>query len=427
MNTIFPKKCNLAQKQFVRVIYSFLVQLTWYLLRFIAKFNAKIKLFVQGRKRTFPILKKDLVPGPEVIWMHVASLGEYEQGLPLLEALKRDHPQYKIVLSFFSPSGYEVKKDKTPADVVVYLPLDTQKNAVLFLDRVSPKMAIFIKYEIWPNYLHELKKRKITTVLVSGIFSKRQSYFKWYGNFMKNALSSFSHFFVQEENSRKLLHSIGFENVSIGGDTRFDRVSEIRTQPNTLNFMEGFKGSSKCLVAGSTWPEDEAVLLDFINASDTKLKIVLAPHNIKAKHVLELKSSITKKVMLYSEWEDEVGTSAEVLIVDTIGLLTKIYSYADFAYVGGGFATGLHNTLEPAVFGIPVLIGPNYTGFNEAEELVNERGVLPVKNKKAFEMTIKQLVEDVDFAKQTGQNNDEYIQQKIGATKKVMDYLKPLL
>lgn len=427
MNWVLHKKCNLAQKQFVRVIYSFLVQLTWYHLHLIAKFNAKIKLFVQGRKRTFPVLKGDLISGHEVIWMHVASLGEYEQGLPVLEALKLEYPQYKILLSFFSPSGYEVKKDKTPADIVVYLPLDTKKKATRFLDMVRPKMAIFIKYEIWPNYLHELKKRKITTLLVSGIFSKKQIYFKWYGNFMRNTLTNFSHLFVQEENSRELLHSIGFENVSTSGDTRFDRVSEIRKQRNTLSFMEDFKGNSKCLVAGSTWPEDEAVLLDFINAPDTELKVVIAPHNIRTKHVLELKSSITKKVLLYSEWEEEASYTAQVLIVDTIGLLTKIYSYADFAYVGGGFATGLHNILEPAVFGIPVIIGPKYDGFNEAIELVKEKGVLSVTDKKTFETIMKQLIEDEDFAKQTGQNNGEYIQQKIGATKKVMDYLKPLL
>lgn len=427
MNWVLHKKCNLAQKQFVRVIYSFLVQLTWYHLHLIAKFNAKIKLFVQGRKRTFPVLKGDLISGHEVIWMHVASLGEYEQGLPVLEALKLEYPQYKILLSFFSPSGYEVKKDKTPADIVVYLPLDTKKKVTRFLDMVRPKMAIFIKYEIWPNYLHELKKRKITTLLVSGIFSKKQIYFKWYGNFMRNTLTNFSHLFVQEENSRELLHSIGFENVSTSGDTRFDRVSEIRKQRNTLSFMEDFKGNSKCLVAGSTWPEDEAVLLDFINAPDTELKIVIAPHNIRTKHVLELKSSITKKVLLYSEWEEEASYTAQVLIVDTIGLLTKIYSYADFAYVGGGFATGLHNILEPAVFGIPVIIGPKYDGFNEAMELVKEKGVLSVTDKKTFETIMKQLIEDEDFAKQTGQNNGEYIQQKIGATKKVMDYLKPLL
>ena len=427
MNAVFPKKCIFVQMQLVRGIYSFFVQLTWYFLHIIAKFNPKIERFVSGRKKTFVKLENQLSGSDRVIWMHVASLGEYEQGLPVLERLKSDHPGYKIVLTFFSPSGFEVKKDKTPADLVVYLPLDTQKNARLFLDKIHPKMAIFIKYEVWPNFLFELKKRKTPTLLVSGIFSKRQVYFKWYGHFMKSALRNFSHFFVQEENSKNLLKSIGFTNATVSGDTRFDRVNQILSGQNSLEFMDDFKRGSTCVVAGSTWPEDETVLIDFINQPNENLKFVIAPHNIKSAHIGELRSSITKKTLLFSEIEKHIISDFEVLIVDTVGLLTKIYSYANVAYVGGGFATGLHNTLEPAVYGIPVIIGPHYKGFNEAEQMVNRKGVLVIKDKAEFNQVMTQILEDPQFSETTGKNNSIYIEENIGATETVMQHIKTLL
>jgi len=408
-------------------MYSFLVQLIGYFLHIIAKFNPKIKLFVEGRKKTFHLLKGAFSKKDKVIWIHVASLGEYEQGLPVIEKLKLKYPAHKILLTFFSPSGFEVKKDKTPADLVVYLPMDTQKNARRFLDTVRPKIAIFIKYEIWPNYLFTLKERNVPTVLVSAIFSKRQNYFTWYGGFMRKALGTFSHFFVQEENSKDLLSSIGYTHVTVSGDTRFDRVSQILQKENTLDFMQRFKGNSKCLVAGSTWPEDNKVLLDFINAQEAGLKVVIAPHNIRPRPIEELKSSITKKVVQYSKIDLDTISDAEVLIVDTIGLLTKIYGYADFAYVGGGFATGLHNTLEPAVFGIPVLIGPKYHDFNEAVEMVNRKGILMVKDKEDFSQIMHQFIQDVRFAEKTGKNNSEYIQENTGATHTVVQYIENLL
>ncbi|MEM8929258.1 MAG: glycosyltransferase N-terminal domain-containing protein, partial [Bacteroidota bacterium] len=288
-------------------------------------------------------------------------------------------------------------------------------------------IAIFIKYEIWPNYLNELRIRNIPTLLVSGIFNKRQVFFKWYGGFMKKTLNSFSHFFVQEENSKNLLGSIGFKNVSISGDTRFDRVFEILQQENSLAFMDRFKGKSKCFVAGSTWPEDEKLLLDFINQSPGTLKFVLAPHNIKAGNIASLKSSISKKVALYSEIPKDAILDSEVLIVDAIGLLTQIYSYADFAYVGGGFATGLHNTLEPAVFGIPVIIGPNYQGFNEAVKMVGKGGLWVVENKNDFNQIMERFIKEPIFAEKTGRNNSEYISENTGATETVIEHIETLL
>ena len=423
---VFPKKCNFAQKRLVRAIYSFLVQLTWLLLRLIAKFNPKIRFFVNGRKKTFPLLEKAFSDSEDVIWMHVASLGEYEQGLPVLKQLKVKYPQYTFLLTFFSPSGFEVKKDKTPADFVVYLPMDTQKNVRQFLNLVRPKIAIFIKYEIWPNYLCELRVRNIPAILVSGIFSKRQIFFKWYGGFMKKALYSFSNFFVQEENSKNLLKALNLHNVTVSGDTRFDRVSEILHQENSLAFMDVFKGESKCFVAGSTWPEDEKILLDFINQPNDTLRYVIAPHNIKEGNIANLKSSIHRKVLLYSEIGKDAVSDAEVLIIDTIGLLTKVYSYADFAYVGGGFATGLHNTLEPAVFGIPVIIGPKYRGFNEAVEMVGAKGILVVEDKSEFNQIMELLMGNSVFTEKTGKINSTYISEKTGATQTVIKYIETL-
>lgn len=411
----------------MRHLYSFLVQLSWYVLHIIALFNSKIKLFVNGRKETSTRLETNLPKSKKTIWMHVASLGEYEQGLPVLQQLKKKYPEYAIVLSFFSPSGFEVKRDKTPADVVVYLPMDTITNAKRFIQGINPSLVLFIKYEIWPNYLYELKQREIPTLLVSGIFSKRQIYFKGYGQFMRKALTTFSHFFVQEEHSQQLLNSINFNNVSVSGDTRFDRVAEILTQENTLGFMGDFKGNSKCFVAGSTWPEDEQVILDYINKAPSDLKIVIAPHNIKENHIKSLQNGIMKKVVRYSEIEQKNVADAEVLLVDIIGLLTKIYSYASAAYVGGGFATGLHNTLEPAVFGIPVLIGPNYHEFNEANELVEKQGILVVKNKADFETTMNEILKDEAFAQKTGKVNTDYINENRGATNAVMRHIETLL
>ena len=408
-------------------IYSLLVKIVWYLLRLVAKFQPKIRLFVKGRKETFQKLENIWQPQWKVIWMHVASLGEYEQGLPLLEQLKKVYGDHKLVITFFSPSGYEVKKDKTPADLVVYLPMDTISNARKFLGIVQPKLAVFIKYEIWPNYLFELKKNEIPTLLVSGVFKKKQAYFNWYGGFLRSALQCFTHFFVQDDNSKALLAAIGLTNVTISGDTRFDRVSQILDSNNQMAQIGRFKKDNLCLVAGSTWPEDEKILLPVVNAHKRNLRFVIAPHNIKRQHIQDLKAAISKKTILYSEMENQDPDEADVLIVDTIGLLTKIYSYADIAYVGGGFATGLHNTLEPAVFGIPVIIGPNYSNFIEAADLVQKGGIIVIRNTEEFETITRELLAIPEFKTKTGAINNAYIQQKVGATNTIMQYITDLI
>jgi len=393
----------------------------------VALFHPKIKLFVQGRSQTFSILKNKIQKENKTIWTHVASLGEFEQGLPVIEKLKITYPTHKIVITFFSPSGYEVKKNTAVADAVVYLPLDTRRNAKRFIETVNPVLAIFVKYEIWPNYLKELKEKQVPILLISAIFRKEQVFFKWYGGIMRKALQAFTHFFVQDNNSVALLKSINLNNATLSGDTRFDRVAEILERDNKLSFMDRFKGNETCFVAGSTWPEDEEIIAKFINETQKHLKFVLAPHNIKTEHIQSLKKSISKKVVFYTEIEHNDISSCDVLIINTVGLLTKIYSYADIAYVGGAFATGLHNTLEPAVFGIPIIIGPDYKGFNEAEKLVAENGILVTRDYDEFTTTLDNLLKNPEYLKNAGVINSNFVKENKGASVQVMAHIRRLL
>ncbi len=413
---------------FLRFLYNILTSIVWQLLKLVALFYPKIKLFVKGRKRSLSVLRKQLEPSDKTIWMHVASLGEYEQGVPVLEVLKTTYPKHKILVTFFSPSGFEVKKNSALADVVCYLPMDTQKNVALFLELTNPIIALFVKYEIWPNYLKALQKRHVPTLLLSAIFSERQAYFKWYGKWLNKSLRAFTHFFVQDERSKQLLQSIGYTNCTISGDTRFDRVRKILKQDNTLDFMDGFLQEVPCVVAGSTWAEDESVLVPFINASESPTKFIIAPHNIKPAAIKKLTVSLKKKTICFSSLEGAtIPMGTEVLILDTIGLLTKIYSYADIAYVGGGFATGLHNTLEPAVYGIPVLIGPNYKNFKEATDLVAAGGILSINSKAQFEEKLNSLLHSELERKDIGRINRYYVERHQGATDKIFDHIKMLL
>lgn len=389
--------------------------------------NHKLSLFVKGRQRTLKTLRKHISNSDQVIWLHAASLGEFEQGLPILEQLRLTYPGHKLLLTFFSPSGFEVKKNTPTADVVTYMPLDTRKKVSEFLGIVNPELVVFIKYEIWPNYLAALKKRNVPTLLISAFFKKEQIYFKSYGRLMRNALKTFDHFYVQDENSKVLLNSIGFSNCDVTGDTRFDRVSKILNGDNHLEFMEIFNTAPHCFIAGSTWPTDEKLLVDYINSTDTDMKYVIAPHNIKKEHSTRLKESISKTSLLYSEIEGQNLSDVQVLIIDTIGILTKIYSYATIAYVGGGFATGLHNTLEPAVFGIPVVIGPNYKGFKEAEDLVTLGGIRSIGNQESLTNTINELYHSADHSAMLGKINADYISKSKGASAKIMKDITNLL
>ncbi len=410
------------------ILYNLAIYVTSFFLPIIAFFSTKVKLFINGRKNVFTELKKHITDKDSTIWIHAASLGEYEQGLPIVEKLKAEYPSYKIVVSFFSPSGYEVIKHRTEADLVTYLPLDTTNNAKRFIKFLQPKIAIFIKYEIWPNMLRELHENGIPILLISAIFKSDQIYFKWYGGFMRNALQKFSHFFIQDSESVKLLNSIGLDNTTISGDTRFDRVSEILQQNNSLEFMDRLTQNYPCFVMGSTWSEDEEILVDYINASSHEMKYVIAPHRIIPKDIERLRQSINKNTVLLSETLENFSGEPQVLIVDTIGLLTKIYGYADIAYVGGAFLKGgLHNTLEPAVFGIPVIIGPNYAGFKEAEELVKLNGIFPVHDKAEFTKLADKLFLDSQFRRTAGNINVSYINKNKGASIQVMNHIRTLI
>ena len=407
-------------------IYNILVLITSFVLKITAVFNKKIKLFVEGRTATFQKLKSVISENDEVIWFHCASLGEFEQGRPILEKLKEENPTYKLVLTFFSPSGYEVRKNYELADVICYLPIDTKSNAKNFLTIVHPKLVVFVKYEFWPNMLKELKIRSIKTILVSGIFRENQVFFKWYGGWMQKSLKAFEHFFVQDENSKKLLNSINFNNITVSGDTRFDRVYEITKQDNTLSFIEKFRNNKYTLVAGSTWKEDEELLVNYINkkASEDE-KFIIAPHNINLEEIATLKNSITKKVILFSEIKNQNISNYQVFIIDTVGILTKIYSYADIAYVGGGYTkSGVHNVLEPATFGIPIIIGPNYNKFNEAIELVNEEACFVVNDSKKLSVLLEKLFQFKQKREEAGKNALKYVIDKTGATTKILYYLR---
>ena len=412
----------------VSFIYNILITIAGFALRGIALFNTKIRLFVQGRKDVFTHLKRQIGPGDRVIWFHTASLGEFEQGLPVIEKIRSEYPGHKVLVTFFSPSGYEVKKHSKAADIITYLPLDTRRNVTKFLDIVTPELVVFVKYEFWPNYLAGLKKRKINTVLISAIFRKNQAFFRPYGVFMRRSLQTFTHFFVQDEYSGNLLRSIGVDNVTVSGDTRLDRVAEILQRDNTLEFMDRFKDGQQCFVAGSTWPEDEELLTELINKAPGHLKFAIAPHNIKPTHNQALRKAIGKKTILYSEIRQQNLSNYDVLIIDTIGLLTRIYNYADIAYVGGGMGnTGLHNILEPAVFGIPVIIGKNYSKFREANELVKLGGVISVSDKSKLLEKTTQLIKKEELIKKTGQINADYVKKNTGAVIQILQFLRILL
>ena len=406
-------------------LYNLIVVFADFVLKILALFSPKIKLFVAGRVTTFETLASKIKPEEKTIWFHAASLGEFEQGLPVIEKMKTQFPNHKLVLTFFSPSGFEVRKNNTVADVTVYLPVDTIANVNRFLELVHPEMVFFIKYEYWPNYLNALKKRTIPTYLISGVFRKDQLFFKWYGGFYRKALNAFKHFFVQNSNSKELLLQLGKSNVTVSGDTRFDRVAAIVENDNRLDFVTEFKNGIVMIVVGSCWPKDESLLVEFINSTTLEVKFILAPHNIKPDQIQQLKNAITKKVVLFSEKENKNLKDFDVFIIDTIGILTKIYSEATIAYVGGGFGNpGVHNILEPATFGIPIVIGPNYSHFAEATALVNREGCISISDAKELKDALEKLIQNQDIRNEKGHICSTFVQMNEGATEHILKYIK---
>jgi 3-deoxy-D-manno-octulosonic-acid transferase len=402
-------------------LYNLTIYIAGFFLKIIALFSPKIKLFVEGRKNVFSVLEEKIKADDKTIWFHSASLGEYEQGLPVIEKIKEKYPSHKIIVTFFSPSGYEVRKNNTVADTTIYLPLDTKSNAKRFLKLVHPEFTFFIKYEFWLNYLKELKKSKTPTYLISGIFRDNQMFFKWYGGFYRKALNTFTYFFVQNESSKQKIESIGFHNVIVSGDTRFDRVNAILERDNRLDFIENFKNNQPTIVIGSSWPKDEILIAEYINQAPENIKFIIAPHNIKPDQISDLLSKITKPTVLFSEKENKDLSDYSVFIIDTIGILTKIYSYGTIAYVGGGFGNpGIHNILEPATFGIPIVIGPNYSNFAEAVDLVKIGGCMPISTSEELKVIFDQLLNDKNFLEEKSAICKSFIQDHKGATETIM-------
>uniref|UniRef100_UPI00404A5509 3-deoxy-D-manno-octulosonic acid transferase n=2 Tax=Gelidibacter sp. TaxID=2018083 RepID=UPI00404A5509 len=410
----------------MKLLYNIGVYIADFLLKLLASFNQKLQLGVDGRKQTFAILKQKLQVTDNTLWFHCASLGEYEQGLPVFKELRKLYANHKIVLTFFSPSGYEIRKNTDVADVVVYLPMDTRANVQRFLDVVKPELTIFVKYDFWPNYLSELKKRQHRAILISAAFRPNQAFFKFYGGMMRNALRSFEHIFVQNEASKDLLNSINFKNVTVSGDTRFDRVYDQLLQDNSLPFIQTFKNNQLCVVIGSSWPEDEELLVKFINSHTSKnVKYIIAPHNMKGSQITNLVSKLVVKTVLYSEMDGKSLSEYSVFVIDTIGLLSKIYSYADISYVGGAMGTtGLHNILEPAVFGVPIIIGKEYSKFPEAFDMIENGGLISIKNYDELQSTLNNIIDHPTERKRLGTANAQFITQNKGAVIQILDYIR---
>ncbi|WP_300437800.1 glycosyltransferase N-terminal domain-containing protein [Christiangramia sp.] len=405
-------------------IYNVLVKLSGVFLKSAGNFSPKLKEFTKGREGLFSKLEKDIDPSRNHFWIHAASLGEFEMAVPVLKMLKKNYPDVKTVVSFFSPSGFKNKQFHPLVDHFTYLPLDTQKNAENFLKIIQPKMAFFIKYDFWPNFLNELKKNNTRTFLVSGVFRKDQAFFKIYGKWMIQPLKAFEHFFVQNKESVKLLDAIGFKNSTLSGDTRFDRVAAQIEADNGIDFIEEFKQDKLLLVCGSTWPEDEKLIMNYLNNSKN-IKFIIAPHEIKEEKIQKLTNELKIPSVKYSEKEGKDLEEFPVLILDTIGLLGRAYSYADMAYVGGAAGnTGLHNILEPATFGIPIIIGENYSRFPEAERLRQLAGLFSVKTSEEFSAIMKKFSTNSEFRKKSGMIAGHFINSNTGATRSLEEYLK---
>ena len=381
----------------------------------VSPFHKKARLIVKGQWQTFRILKKKIRDDEKYVWFHAASLGEFEQGRPLMERLRREHPEYKILLTFFSPSGYEVRKNYEGADVICYLPFDTPGNVMSFLRLAHPCMAFFIKYEFWNNYLHACHFKNIPVYSVSSIFRENQVFFRWYGKAYGHVLKCITHFFVQNEFSRELLLRKGFSNVTVVGDTRFDRVLDIAKQAKELPIVEQFKQGSRLMVAGSSWGPDEDLIIPYFN-EHPELKLIIAPHVIKESHLKVIEGKLQRSSVRYTQVSEENITKADCLIIDCFGLLSSIYRYGEIAYVGGGFGVGIHNVPEAAVYGVPVMFGPKNRKFREAQALLQLGGSFEITDEASFKETLDRLLTDEDFLKARGRLAGEYISGNSGAS-----------
>lgn len=419
------------------MIYNIVIYFVLWGIAIASLFNEKVRKMWRGECEAFKILKQKVDPNAKYIWFHAASLGEFEQGRPLMERIRKDYPQYKILLTFYSPSGYEVRKNYEGADIICYMPVDTRLNAIRFLRLVRPVMAFFIKYEFWSNFLHILKHRNIPTYSVSSIFREDQVFFKWYGRNYAGVLKCFTRFFVQNEESKRLLEGIGITAVDVVGDTRFDRVLQIKEAAKQLPICEAFRtgvASSqsadvphhdfKVFVAGSSWPPDENIFIPFFN-EHKDWRLLIAPHVIAEEHLKLILSLIKgKKVVRYTQTTPEEAAEADVLIIDCFGLLSSMYNYGDVAYIGGGFGVGIHNTLEAAVWNMPVIFGPNNKKFQEAQGLLKSGGGFEINTYEDFSGLMSSLMNDETFLKQAGDKAGTFVAHLAGATDKVLASVK---
>lgn len=404
-------------------MYSFVICIYLLAVKLVSLFNKKVSLMVQGHSQVFSILREKIEPGKKYIWFHAASLGEFEQGRPLMERIRRQYPDYKILLTFFSPSGYEVRKNYAGADVICYLPFDTPRNVHRFLSLANPCMAFFIKYEFWQNYLKGLQSRNIPVYSVSSIFRKEQVFFRWYGGRYYKVLTRFTHLFVQNESSKNLLATLGITNVTVVGDTRFDRVIEIFEQAKQLPLLEAFKQNKTVMVAGSSWQPDEDIFIRYFN-EHPEMKLVIAPHVIGENHLTEIIGKLKRPYVRYTQATAEQVKEADCLIIDCFGLLSSIYRYGEIAYVGGGFGVGIHNVLEAAVYGVPVLFGPNNQRFQEARQLLATEGCFEIQDYASFKERMDRFCSDEAFLIECGCRSGTYVKEHSGASDRVLSLVK---
>ncbi|WP_302996040.1 3-deoxy-D-manno-octulosonic acid transferase [Coprobacter fastidiosus] len=386
--------------------------------------NLKARKMKQGHKEIFHYLAQNADPEGGYIWIHASSLGEFEQGRPIIEAIKAHYPEQKIAITFFSPSGYEVRKNYSKADLICYLPFDLPNNVNRFLNILKPKQAIFIKYEFWGNYLNALAKRNIPTYIISAIFRPSQIFFRPYGGYFRKILQNFEHLYVQDENSKKLLKDIGIIKVSVTGDTRFDRVLEIRSQAKELPLIEQFSKEKFTLIAGSSWPKDEEIFIDYFNRHP-EMKLIIAPHEIHEEHIQFILSRLNRTTIRYTQADEKNIQKADCIIIDCFGLLSSIYRYGQVAYVGGGFGAGIHNVPEAAVYSIPVIFGPNHKKFKEAKELIIAGGGFSISKSEDFKLVMDRLLKNKEFLSKAGITAGQYIQNNSGASKKILKELYP--
>lgn len=406
------------------LFYNLSIRLYVLLIRIAAFFNPKAKQWVVGRKNVFAKLQEEINGEEDIVWFHSASLGEFEQGRPVIESFKEKYPNSKILLTFFSPSGYEVRKNYEGADYIFYLPPDFARNAKRFMDIVNPKMAFFIKYEFWHHYLKELKKRNVPTYIFSTIFRPDQLFFKGYGSFHRKMLSAFTHLFVQNQESVDLLKRIGLSNVTLTGDTRFDRVYTIATNSKTLPNVEGFAQGKEVLIAGSTWPKDEENIIRYLNETKNSYKYIIAAHEVDEDHINNITSKIQKSWVRYTKATKEEIDAAEVLVIDCIGVLSSLYRYGTVSYIGGGFGRGIHNTLEAATFGLPVIFGPNYHKFQEAKDLIEIGASKSYENYSELKNLLDIFYENSEKRNFSGLQSKNYVDKMRGASDKILSEIK---